>query len=114
GREPGRAGSRGTGRDRQSRQGRRGPGRPGDEFGAGPPRDDGAALDGTLSMLTADTTQSALLPVYPHMPVRPVRGHGAWLVDEDGQEWLDAYGGHAVAATGHSHPDVVRAIADQA
>ena len=48
------------------------------------------------------------------MPVRPVSGHGSWLVDEDGQEWLDAYGGHAVASTGHSHPDVVRAIAEQA
>jgi acetylornithine/succinyldiaminopimelate/putrescine aminotransferase len=35
-------------------------------------------------------------------------------VDEDGAEWLDAYGGHAVASTGHSHPDVVRAIAEQA
>jgi acetylornithine/succinyldiaminopimelate/putrescine aminotransferase len=48
------------------------------------------------------------------MPVRPVRGHGSWLIDEDGQEWLDAYGGHAVASTGHSHPDVVRAVAEQA
>ncbi|MEK6597740.1 MAG: aminotransferase class III-fold pyridoxal phosphate-dependent enzyme [Gemmatimonadota bacterium] len=57
---------------------------------------------------------SALLPVYSEMPVRPVRGHGSWLVDADGSEWLDAYGGHAVASTGHSHPDVVRAIADQA
>ncbi len=56
----------------------------------------------------------ALLPVYAQMPVRPVRGRGSWLVDEDGQEWLDAYGGHAVASTGHSHPDVVRAIAQQA
>jgi acetylornithine/N-succinyldiaminopimelate aminotransferase len=36
------------------------------------------------------------------------------LIDEQGDEWLDAYGGHAVAATGHSHPDVVRAIAAQA
>ncbi len=35
-------------------------------------------------------------------------------MDEDGNDWLDAYGGHAVAATGHSHPDVVRAIASQA
>jgi acetylornithine/succinyldiaminopimelate/putrescine aminotransferase len=58
--------------------------------------------------------ESALLPVYPPMPVRPVRGHGSWLVDEEGEEWLDAYGGHAVASTGHSHPEVVRAIADQA
>jgi len=56
----------------------------------------------------------ALLPVYAPMPVRPVRGHGSWLVDADGHEWLDAYGGHAVASTGHSHPDVVRAIAEQA
>ena len=56
----------------------------------------------------------ALLPVYATFPIRPVRGHGSWLVDEDGQEWLDAYGGHAVASTGHSHPDVVLAIAEQA
>ena len=57
---------------------------------------------------------SALLPVYAQMPVRPVSGHGSWLVDEQGHEWLDAYGGHAVASTGHSHPRVVRAIAEQA
>jgi acetylornithine/succinyldiaminopimelate/putrescine aminotransferase len=57
---------------------------------------------------------SALLPVYPPFPVRPASGHGSWLVDEDGREWLDAYGGHAVASTGHSHPEVVRAIAAQA
>lgn len=58
--------------------------------------------------------ESALLPVYAQMPVRPVSGRGAWLVDEDGAEWLDAYGGHAVASTGHSHPRVVDAIAAQA
>ena len=56
----------------------------------------------------------ALLTVYAPMPVRPVLGRGSWLVDEAGHEWLDAYGGHAVASTGHSHPDVVRAIAEQA
>ena len=57
---------------------------------------------------------NALLPVYAQMPVRPISGHGSWLVDEEGNEWLDAYGGHAVAATGHSHPDVVRALSEQA
>jgi acetylornithine/succinyldiaminopimelate/putrescine aminotransferase len=56
---------------------------------------------------------SALLPVYAQMPVRPVSGHGSWLVDEQGREWLDAYGGHAVASTGHSHARVVQAIAEQ-
>ena len=58
--------------------------------------------------------RSALLPVYAQMPVRPVSGRGSWLIDEDGNRWLDAYGGHAVAATGHSHPEVVAAISEQA
>ncbi|MGH7510133.1 MAG: aspartate aminotransferase family protein [Gemmatimonadales bacterium] len=58
--------------------------------------------------------RTALLPVYAQFPVRPVRGRGSWLIDENGEEWLDAYGGHAVAATGHSHPDVVRAVTRQA
>lgn len=64
-------------------------------------------------MLSA-TEGSALLPVYGTFPLRAAWGHGSWLVDEEGNEWLDAYGGHAVASSGHSHPDVVAAIADQA
>ena len=60
------------------------------------------------------TRGDALLPVYAQMPVRPVSGRGSWLVDEQGERWLDAYGGHAVASTGHSHPAVVKAIAEQA
>lgn len=68
-------------------------------------------------MLTGDApgrSAAALLPVYAQMPVVPVSGHGSWLTDADGREWLDAYGGHAVSSTGHSHPDVVRAICEQA
>ncbi|HEY3934369.1 MAG TPA: aminotransferase class III-fold pyridoxal phosphate-dependent enzyme [Gemmatimonadales bacterium] len=64
-------------------------------------------------MLT-ETAPSALLPVYATFPLRAASGHGSWLVDEEGNEWLDAYGGHAVASCGHSHPDVVAAIAEQA
>lgn len=64
-------------------------------------------------MLTA-TDSPALLPVYGTFPLRAASGYGSWLVDEEGNEWLDAYGGHAVASSGHSHPDVVAAIADQA
>jgi acetylornithine/succinyldiaminopimelate/putrescine aminotransferase len=70
--------------------------------------------DGSDPTDVAPYRPTALLPVYPPFPVRPVRGHGSWLVDEDGNEWLDAYGGHAVASTGHSHPDVVHAITQQA
>lgn len=48
------------------------------------------------------------------MPLTAVSGHGSWLVDEHGREWLDAYGGHAVAASGHCHPHVVQAVQRQA
>ncbi|HEX5633255.1 MAG TPA: aminotransferase class III-fold pyridoxal phosphate-dependent enzyme [Gemmatimonadales bacterium] len=64
--------------------------------------------------MTSTSTTSALLPVYAQFPLRAVSGHGSWIVDEHGQRWLDAYGGHAVASTGHSHPHVVEAIARQA
>lgn len=60
------------------------------------------------------STEPALLPVYSTFPLRAVSGHGVWIVDDAGNEWLDAYGGHAVASTGHAHPAVARAIADQA
>ena len=59
-------------------------------------------------------TDSPLLPVYAQLPVHPVRAQGSWLYDAAGERWLDAYGGHAVASTGHCHPKVVAAIADQA
>jgi acetylornithine/succinyldiaminopimelate/putrescine aminotransferase len=43
-----------------------------------------------------------------------VRGEGSTVWDESGKSYLDLYGGHAVAATGHCHPEVVRAIREQA
>jgi acetylornithine/N-succinyldiaminopimelate aminotransferase len=58
--------------------------------------------------------EPALLATYASMPVRPVRGSGSWLYEADGTRWLDAYGGHAVSSTGHSHPHVVEAITQQA
>ena len=56
----------------------------------------------------------AWLPVYTQMPLTAVSGHGSWLTDDHGDQWLDAYGGHAVASTGHCHPHVVEAIKRQA
>jgi len=43
-----------------------------------------------------------------------VSGHGCRVVDVDGVEYLDFTAGIAAASTGHCHPTVVRAIADQA
>jgi putrescine aminotransferase len=41
-------------------------------------------------------------------------GKGCILKTAEGEEYLDLIGGIAVVATGHSHPQVVRAICDQA
>ncbi|HEU0244744.1 MAG TPA: aminotransferase class III-fold pyridoxal phosphate-dependent enzyme [Candidatus Limnocylindrales bacterium] len=47
-------------------------------------------------------------------PIVPVRGRGCALEDIDGNVFLDFAAGIAVNSTGHSHPDVVKAIQDQA
>jgi acetylornithine/N-succinyldiaminopimelate aminotransferase len=54
------------------------------------------------------------IPTYAQLPIAVVRGEGCHVVDSDGRRWLDLYGGHAVALTGHCHPRVVQAIQDQA
>ncbi|MEO1414851.1 MAG: aminotransferase class III-fold pyridoxal phosphate-dependent enzyme [Bacteroidota bacterium] len=51
--------------------------------------------------------------VYPLFDVTPVRGEGAWIWDEQGQKYLDFYGGHAVISIGHSHPHFVQRIEQQ-
>ncbi len=59
-------------------------------------------------------TITPLMPVYPRCGVRPVRGEGAYLFGEDGQQYLDFASGIAVNALGHAHPHLTKAIADQA
>jgi acetylornithine aminotransferase/acetylornithine/N-succinyldiaminopimelate aminotransferase len=51
---------------------------------------------------------------YKKMPIVADRGAGVWLFDREGQKYLDLYGGHAVAGTGHSHSHVVAALREQA
>ncbi len=43
-------------------------------------------------------------------PPLAVGGHGAWLVDAAGNEYLDASGGAAVSCLGHGHADVRAAM----
>ncbi len=47
-------------------------------------------------------------------PIVPVRGLGCAIEDIDGNVFLDFAAGIAVNSTGHSHPDVVKAIQAQA
>jgi acetylornithine aminotransferase/acetylornithine/N-succinyldiaminopimelate aminotransferase len=51
---------------------------------------------------------------YKTLPVTIARGEGAYVWDAEGKRYLDMYAGHAVASTGHAHPHVVSAIAEQA
>src|SRR6266852_1139026 len=50
---------------------------------------------------------------YKKMPVAAERGEGVWIYASNGDRYLDLYGGHAVAGTGHCHPYVVKAIREQ-
>jgi acetylornithine aminotransferase/acetylornithine/N-succinyldiaminopimelate aminotransferase len=63
------------------------------------------------SVATEDQFQ---LATYKKMPIVAVSGSGTNIWDSDGEYYLDLYGGHAVAGTGHCHPHVVEAIQAQA
>ena len=54
-----------------------------------------------------------LFNVYPLYDVTPVSGKGVYVYDENGTEYLDLYGGHAVISIGHAHPKYVKAISKQ-
>src|SRR5690242_19436462 len=54
------------------------------------------------------------LATYKKMPIAAKRGEGVWIYTSNGERYLDLYGGHAVAGTGHCHPHVVQAIREQA
>ncbi|HMJ26284.1 MAG TPA: aspartate aminotransferase family protein, partial [Pyrinomonadaceae bacterium] len=53
------------------------------------------------------------LATYKKMPIVAERGEGVWVFASNGERYLDLYGGHAVAGTGHCHPHVVKAIREQ-
>lgn len=54
-----------------------------------------------------------LFDVYSLYDIEPVKGAGNRVYTEDGNEYLDLYGGHAVISVGHAHPEYVAAITDQ-
>lgn len=54
------------------------------------------------------------LATYKKLPIAVERGSGSWVWTSEDEKYLDLYGGHAVCATGHSHPRVVNAIKEQA
>lgn len=54
-----------------------------------------------------------LFDVYPLNDVTITKAQGSYVWDENGVQYLDLYGGHAVISIGHTHPHWVKRIEDQ-
>jgi len=57
--------------------------------------------------------RTSVIPSYARQPVEFVRGEGARLWDEQGNEYLDFLCGISVTNLGHCHPRVVAAVREQ-
>ena len=57
--------------------------------------------------------RSSLIANYARLPVEFVRGEGARLWDDAGNEYLDFLCGISVTNMGHCHPRVVAAVREQ-
>jgi predicted acetylornithine/succinylornithine family transaminase len=58
--------------------------------------------------------RDSVMQTYARNPVEFVRGEGARLWDDEGNEYLDFLAGISVAQIGHSHPALVEAVREQA
>ncbi len=54
-----------------------------------------------------------LFDVYPINNITITKALGSYVWDNQGQEYLDLYGGHAVISIGHTHPHYVKRLTDQ-
>ena len=54
-----------------------------------------------------------LFDVYTLYDIEPVKGKGCYVFDNDGNRYLDLYGGHAVISVGHAHPHYIKAVSEQ-
>src|SRR3954466_8232906 len=54
-----------------------------------------------------------LFDVYPINDITITKAQGSYVWDENGVQYLDMYGGHAVISIGHTHPHWVKRIEEQ-
>jgi predicted acetylornithine/succinylornithine family transaminase len=55
-----------------------------------------------------------VMNTYGRLPMALVKGSGSWVWDSEGKKYLDFVTGLAVTSLGHSHPEIVRTIQEQA
>lgn len=73
-------------------------------------------LPGPKARAIIEADQKYVTPSYPRPDYKLVaeKGYGVWLEDADGNVFLDCNAGVAVCSTGHCHPEIVKAITNQA
>ena len=54
-----------------------------------------------------------MFDVYPINDITITKAKGSYVWDENGEQYLDLYGGHAVISIGHSHPHYIKRITEQ-
>lgn len=54
-----------------------------------------------------------LFDVYPINNINITKAKGSYVWDDNGEQYLDMYGGHAVISIGHTHPHWVKRIEEQ-
>jgi acetylornithine/N-succinyldiaminopimelate aminotransferase len=54
-----------------------------------------------------------LFDVYPLNNITITKAQGSYVWDENGVQYLDMYGGHAVISIGHTHPHWIKRIEEQ-
>lgn len=73
------------------------------------------SLPGPRAQAIVERDRAVTSPSYTRdYPLVVARGEGCMVEDVDGNVFLDLTAGIAVTATGHAHPEVVRAIQEQA
>ena len=63
---------------------------------------------------TSNLYRDYVMPTYGRFDLALTRGQGTRVWDEEGKEYLDFGAGIAVCSLGHSHPQLTKALAEQA
>lgn len=71
-------------------------------------------MQSTKAQAYIDIDKKCYLPTFNRLPLVFEKGEGARIWDVDGKEYIDALAGIAVNNLGHCHPEVVKAIQEQA
>ncbi|MDP3792958.1 MAG: ornithine--oxo-acid transaminase [bacterium] len=61
-----------------------------------------------------ETTERFAVRNYERYPVVLASGHGAWIIDIDGKDYLDMAAGYGANNWGHNHPRITRVAQEQA